>query len=180
MSSPVWTAAFPALGFDGFASPARPDSEPKTKKLCMDRMTNFTRMSGSSIVVSRCEDRGVTALPHLMAEYEIRSFVDRNGRIPFETWFAVLRKQGQAKVTFALSRLERGDRSHVKGVGDGVAELKLDWGVGYRIYFRNDGPTLLILLGGGMKKRRAEHIAAAKARWADYKARKAARGWSGR
>jgi putative addiction module killer protein len=61
----------------------------------------------------------------------------------------------------------------VKGVGGGVAELKLDYGPGYRIYFGQDGELLVILLGGGTKKRQDQDIATAKVRWADYKARKA-------
>jgi putative addiction module killer protein len=74
-----------------------------------------------------------------------------------------------------VSRLARGNRSQVKGVGGGVAELKVDWGPGYRIYFGQDGETLVILLAGGTKKRQNDDITTAKARWADYKARKTRR-----
>ena len=107
-----------------------------------------------------------------MGEIEIRSFVDRNGRIPFQAWVNALDKEAQAKVAVALSRLALGNRSRVKGVGSGVAELKVDWGPGYRIYFGQDDQTLVILLAGGTKKRQSEDIATAKARWVDYKARK--------
>jgi putative addiction module killer protein len=62
----------------------------------------------------------------------------------------------------------------VKGIGDGVSELKLDWGPGYRIYFGQDGKTIVILLCGGTKKRQSRDIATAKARWADYKMRRQA------
>jgi len=72
-----------------------------------------------------------------------------------------------------LTRLARGNRSQVKGVGGGVAELKVDFGPGYRIYFGQDGRTLVILLAAGTKKRQDDDIATAKARWADYKTRKA-------
>src|SRR5258708_29866782 len=77
--------------------------------------------------------------------------------------------------TIALARLQRGNMSNVKGAGEGVCELKLDWGPGYRVYFGQDGKTIVILLCGGTKKRQRQDIAAAKARWADYKARKSAR-----
>ncbi len=110
-----------------------------------------------------------------MAEIEVRSYVDRNGRVPFHTWLASLDTQAQAKITIALSRLARGNRSHVKGVGGGVAELKLDWGPGYRIYFGQDGQTLVILLAGGSKKRQGDDIATAKTRWTDYIERKTRR-----
>jgi putative addiction module killer protein len=49
---------------------------------------------------------------------------------------------------------------------------KIDWGPGYRIYFGKDGETLVILVGGGIKKRQSSDIKAAKAHWADYKKRK--------
>ena len=108
-----------------------------------------------------------------MAEIEIRSFVETNGRVPFQAWHDTLDWLAQAKVTIALTRLARGNRSHVKGVGGGVAELKVDFGPGYRIYFGQDEGALVILLAGGTKKRQADDIAAAKARWAEYKRRKA-------
>jgi putative addiction module killer protein len=65
-----------------------------------------------------------------------------------------------------------GNLSNVEPVGEGVSEYKLDWGPGYRIYFGQDGQTLVILLGGGFKKRQRKDIKAAKAAWADYKKRK--------
>jgi putative addiction module killer protein len=70
-----------------------------------------------------------------MAELTLRSYVDEHGRVPFEAWVLDLDRQAQAKVTIALSRLQRGYMSNVEGVGEGVCELKLDWGPGYRVYF---------------------------------------------
>ena len=110
-----------------------------------------------------------------MIEIAIRSFVDVDGRVPFQLWLAALDRPAQAKIDIALYRLAQGNRSQVKGVGGGVAELKVDFGPGYRIYFGQDGETLVILLAGGTKKRQSEDIMTAKARWADYKARKASR-----
>jgi putative addiction module killer protein len=110
-----------------------------------------------------------------MDEIAIRSFVEVNGRVPFQTWLDSLDRQAQAKITIALTRLARGNRSQVKGVGSGVAELKVDFGPGYRIYFGQDGQTLVILLAGGTKKRQDDDITTAKARWSEYKARKAQR-----
>ena len=110
-----------------------------------------------------------------MAEFDLRSYVDEHGRVPFEAWILGLDRQAQAKVTIALSRLQRGNLSNVKGVGEGVFEVKLDWGPGYRVYFGRDGKTIVILLCGGTKKRQSRDIAAAKSHWADYKARRSAR-----
>ncbi len=109
-----------------------------------------------------------------MAEFELRTYVDEYGRVPFETWILELDGQAQAKVTIALSRLERGNMSNVEAVGEGVSELKLNWGPGYRVYFGQDGRTIIILLCGGTKKRQSRDIAVAKARWAGYKLRRSA------
>ncbi len=77
-----------------------------------------------------------------------------------------------AKVTIALTRIERGNLSNVKGMGGGVLEYKIDFGPGYRIYFGKDGERLVILIGGGTKKRQDKDIAAAHECWIDYKRRK--------
>lgn len=74
----------------------------------------------------------------------------------------------------ALTRLELGNTSNVKGVGRGVFELKVDFGPGYRIYFGKDGSEIVILLGGGTKKRQDRDIDTARVRWQDYKRRKKA------
>ena len=57
-------------------------------------------------------------------------------------------------------------------MGDGVQELKIDYGPGYRVYFGFDGSTLIILLAGGTKQRQDRDITEAKAMWAEYKRRK--------
>jgi len=57
----------------------------------------------------------------------------------------------------------------LKGVGGGVHECRVDWGPGYRVYLGKDGDRLVILLGGGTKKRQQKDIEAAKTLWQDYK-----------
>ena len=59
------------------------------------------------------------------------------------------------------------------GVGAGVYEYRIRFGPGYRIYFGKDGDRVVILVGGGTKKRQQEDIRIAISRWRDYKARKA-------
>jgi putative addiction module killer protein len=63
--------------------------------------------------------------------------------------------------------------SNVQAVGEGVSELKLNWGPGYRVYFGQDGTITIILLCGGTKKRQSRDIAI-EARWASYKLRRSA------
>jgi putative addiction module killer protein len=102
----------------------------------------------------------------------IGEFLERDGASPFAKWFATVDAAAAAKITTAVRRLELGNFSNVKGVGAGVFEYRIDFGPGYRIYFGKDGETLVILLGGGTKKAPDRDIAAAHARWQDYKKRK--------
>jgi putative addiction module killer protein len=60
----------------------------------------------------------------------------------------------------------------VKGVGSGVFESRIGFGPGLRVYFGKDGATVVILLGGGTKRRQARDIADAYRCWQDYKQRK--------
>lgn len=103
---------------------------------------------------------------------ELRGYINEKGNRRFATWFDGLGASAAAKVTIALTRMGEGNVSKVKGVGAGVFEYKIDFGPGYRIYFGKDGEHIVILLGGGTKKRRQKDIETAQACWADYKQRK--------
>jgi putative addiction module killer protein len=103
---------------------------------------------------------------------EVREYLDRQGRSLYKRWFDKLNPPAAAKVTTAATRLALGNFSNVKGVGFGVFELRIDFGPGYRIYFGKDGERLIILLGGGIKKRQQHDINAAAANWEDYRRRK--------
>ncbi|MCR9129623.1 MAG: type II toxin-antitoxin system RelE/ParE family toxin [Alphaproteobacteria bacterium] len=107
------------------------------------------------------------AQPRSITVYE-----DADGNAAFDTWFNGLEARAAARVTRALTQLERGG-GDLKALGEGVAELRINYGPGYRVYFGQDGETLIILLCGGTKKRQQKDIEHAKALWADYKARKA-------
>jgi putative addiction module killer protein len=82
-----------------------------------------------------------------------------------------LHAEAAAKVTAAIVRLASGHVGNVKRIG-AIAEYRIDWGPGYRIYFGRDGDTLIILLGGGTKKRQQSDIANAEKMWSEYRARK--------
>jgi len=88
-------------------------------------------------------------------------------------WFDRLDAQAATKVVSATVRLAMGNTSNVKGLG-AIAEYRIDWGPGYRIYLARDGGTLIILLGGGTKRNQGADIAQARMLWSEYKARKAA------
>jgi putative addiction module killer protein len=103
---------------------------------------------------------------------EVREYVDTEGRSPYGDWFDRLNAPAAAKVATALTRLATGNFSNVKGVGSGLFEYRIDFGPGYRVYFGKDGEKLVILVGGGTKKRQQHDISAALAHWQDYKRRK--------
>ena len=100
---------------------------------------------------------------------EILYYVASGGLQPFAEWFAESESVARAKVTRAIVRLEQGNFSNVKSVGEGVFEYRVNFGPGYRVYFGQDGPTLVILLTAGTKKRQQRDIDAAHAYWQDYK-----------
>jgi putative addiction module killer protein len=83
-----------------------------------------------------------------------------------------LNDPAQARIVAVLDRIERGNFSAVKGVGAGVFEGRVDYGPGYRIYFGKDGERIVVLLGGGIKKRQQKDIEAARKLWKEYQHRK--------
>jgi putative addiction module killer protein len=103
---------------------------------------------------------------------DVREYQKADGASPFGEWFSDLDPTAAAKVVIIVTRLEQGNFSKVKGVDRGVFEYVLDFGPGYRIYFGRDGDQIVILLGGGTKKRQQRDIDDARARWQDFKSRK--------
>jgi putative addiction module killer protein len=103
---------------------------------------------------------------------ELRYYLANDGSSPFEEWFSKLPPPAAAKVATALVRLEQGNLSNAKGVGEGVLEYRIDWGPGFRVYFGRDGETLVVLLTGGTKRRQKSDVEAAKRHWTDYKRRR--------
>ncbi|GGE82007.1 type II toxin-antitoxin system RelE/ParE family toxin [Niveispirillum cyanobacteriorum] len=101
----------------------------------------------------------------------IKEYRRADGTSPFGQWFDGLHPVAAAKVVTAKSKLQNGI-GDIKPVGEGVLEIRIDWGPGYRVYFGQDGLTLVILLAGGDKSTQEQDIKDAKACWDDYKQRK--------
>jgi len=101
--------------------------------------------------------------------YEIRYYETADGHSPFAEWFEELDSVTRARVAAAIARMEQGNLSRVKSVGEGVLEYKMDFGPGYRVYFGRDGEQLVVLLTGGTKQRQQRDIKDAAAFWRDYK-----------
>ena len=100
--------------------------------------------------------------------FEIREFVE-DGRSPYAEWFSGLDEITAARVNTYIRRLEAGNFGAIKALREGVFEVRMNFGPGYRVYYGRDGRTIIILLGGGSKRRQDADIAVAMARWRRYK-----------
>lgn len=108
-----------------------------------------------------------------MTTYEIRHYQTESGIDVFGRWLAGLSDpMTRARIEVRLSRVERGLLGDVERVGNGVSELKLDIGPGYRIYFGKDGKRIIILLCAGDKSTQKKDINRAIDYWKDYQARR--------
>lgn len=94
-----------------------------------------------------------------------------DGSNPFRRWFDGLPPDAADRVTRAVNRLENGNTSAVKWF-DGIGELRIYFGPGYRVYLLQDGAELILLLGGGIKKRQQRDIADALFLRREYRDRK--------
>ncbi len=111
-----------------------------------------------------------------MAEsFEVREYTEA-GRSAFAEWFNSMDPVTAARVDRYVRRLEAGNFGAAKPLREGVFELRLDFGPGYRVYYGRDGKSIIVLLGGGSKRRQDADIAAAMERWRRYKRAKATDG----
>jgi len=101
----------------------------------------------------------------------VREYIQKDGSIPFKKWFNKLNHQAAAKVSVALVRMELGNTSNIKWFS-GLGEYRIDWGPGYRIYLTQDGDDLIVLFGGGTKKRQQKDILEARELLKEYKSRR--------
>ena len=102
---------------------------------------------------------------------EIRIYISRQGHYPYDVWYDSVDRSIKPRIRARILRLSLGNPGDVKPVGEGVHELRLDIGLGYRVYFGNDGSKTIILLGGGDKSTQERDIARAKEYWRDYRRR---------
>jgi len=77
----------------------------------------------------------------------------------FAKWIDGLQDiRARARILVRIERLAAGNPGDVKPVGEGVSELRIDYGPGYRVYFKKTGQVLIILLAGGVKKTQSKNI----------------------
>lgn len=107
-----------------------------------------------------------------MRERELREYLTETGHNPFREWLHSLRdQQARARIRVRLNRVRLGNLGDSKPVGEGVLELRMDFGPGYRVYLGQPGEVLVILLCGGDKRTQTRDITTAKEYWKSYKRR---------
>jgi putative addiction module killer protein len=95
-------------------------------------------------------------------------------RLPFAEWLVALKDdQARARIRARLARLVEGNFGDAQAVGEGVIELRIDWGPGYRVYIARLGQVVVLLLCAGDKRTQDKDIERAKDYFKDYKARAA-------
>jgi putative addiction module killer protein len=104
--------------------------------------------------------------------FEVRQFLARDGTNPFLVWFKRLRDP-KAKISIVrrLNRISQGNLGDHKSVGEGVWELRIDTGPGYRIYYGVSGKVVILLLYAGDKSTQGRDIEIAKENWLEWQIR---------
>ena len=95
---------------------------------------------------------------------QIKLLETDEGKVPFEQWYDSLKdKVTKVRIRRRLDRVELGNFGDTESVGEGIYELRLHFGTGYRVYFARVGNTVIVLIGGGDKSSQNTDIAQAKA-----------------
>jgi putative addiction module killer protein len=101
---------------------------------------------------------------------KVLTYQDANGNEPFTDWLNSLRDQkGRRTILRRIGRLEHGLYGDCEPIGEGVLELRLFFGPGYRVYFGEEAGRIIILLCGGDKDTQTRDIKAANEYWKEYK-----------
>ncbi|RPI99461.1 MAG: type II toxin-antitoxin system RelE/ParE family toxin [Deltaproteobacteria bacterium] len=105
--------------------------------------------------------------------YTIEYYLTEKGRKPFKEWLDGLKDiRARQKVRIRLERVRLGSLGKNRSVGQGVFELKIDYGPGYRVYYALDEKTVVLLLLGGGKSSQGKDILLAREYWKEHQRRK--------
>ena len=103
---------------------------------------------------------------------ELRRYRTVGGHVPFSEWIGSLDSRVAGRVSAYVDRMKSGHWGDSRSVGQGVTELKIDFGPGYRVYYLRDGHTVVVLLCAGHKRSQKADILRAQEYAADYWRRK--------
>lgn len=98
----------------------------------------------------------------------VREYLTPEGTNPYRLWLRTLDTRTRARIQARVLRFEQGNLGDHKSVGEAVWEARLAFGPGYRLYFGQDGPVVVLLLCGGDKSTQAKDIRQAKKYWRQY------------
>ena len=99
----------------------------------------------------------------------IKTYVRPNGKSPFEDWISSLRdKSAKAKIFTRIDRMKLGNFGDCKSVGQGVFELRIHFGPGFRVYFGLVGSEVVLLLIGGDKTSQSKDVGLAQRYWKEF------------
>ncbi|MBD2725105.1 type II toxin-antitoxin system RelE/ParE family toxin [Nostoc sp. FACHB-892] len=99
---------------------------------------------------------------------KIRNYLTVDGKNIFDEWLDSLRdRKAKAKIRARLDGVKDGNLADCKSFGEGVFELRIDYGLGYRIYFGQEDITIIILLCGGDKSTQKQDVDKAQEYWKD-------------
>lgn len=102
------------------------------------------------------------------AAQDIEIYVGRDGKSPYSDWLDGLKDvKARAIIRVRIDRVRLGNFGKCRSVGEGIYELKIDFGPGYRVYFGREGDKLVILLCGGDKGSQKRDIEKAHVYWKD-------------
>jgi putative addiction module killer protein len=100
----------------------------------------------------------------------VKIYKDEYGNEPFIDWLEYIKdKTIQARIRERLRRIELGNFGDHRSIGDGIFELRLHFGSGYRIYYGQSGDEIVLLLAGGDKSTQERDIQRVKYYWHDYR-----------
>ena len=100
---------------------------------------------------------------------EILRYTTAEGKVPFTDWLDSLRDRNvRVRIKSRLDRVEQGNLGDFKSVGEGVFELRINYGPGYRVYFGQVGLTIVVILIAGDKSTQEQNIQQAIEYWKDY------------
>lgn len=105
-------------------------------------------------------------------EQEVRIYARSDGSEPFTEWLRGLRDgTTRNRIRQRIARLRLGNFGDSRSVGDGVLELRIHFGPGFRVYFGREGASVVILLCGGDKSSQERDIDRAMEYWRDHRSR---------
>ena len=105
-------------------------------------------------------------------ENTVNEYIDEQGSSPYAQWLSRLKdSRAKARIIIQVDKMELGLFGDVEPIGEGLSELRIHYGPGYRVYYGKQGQQVYLLLCGGDKSTQSKDIKQAKAYWKDHKRR---------